>query len=70
MDGHEDPDVLHARNLVVVTSDQKFVEHVIDKKVVHVGVVYIPAGMSVGEKVHFAQIACAWVYGDTRDSAE
>jgi len=68
-DEHDYVEVLYARNLVFVTSDQEFVEHVIDRKVVHAGIVYIPTGMSVDEKVYFAEIARAWVYGGTRDSA-
>lgn len=67
-DEHDYLDVLYARNLVFVTSDQEFVEHVIDRNVLHAGIVYIPTGMSVDEKVYFAEIARAWVYGGTRDS--
>lgn len=68
-DEHDYLDRLYARNLVFVTSDQEFLEHVIDRNVAHAGIVYIPTGMSVEEKVYFAEIACAWVYGGTRDSA-
>jgi len=68
-DEHDYLDVLYARNFVFVTSDQKFVEHVIDGKVVHAGLVYIPTGMLLDEKVYFAEIASAWVRGGTRDSA-
>jgi hypothetical protein len=67
-DEHDYLDELYALNIVFVTSDKEFVEHVIDRRSKHAGIVYIPTEMFVDEKVRFGEIACSWVRGGTRDS--
>ena len=54
---------LYSENAIFVTSDEEFVNKVIEKGVKHAGIIFVPKPMTLSEKVLFAQIVGGFVRG-------